>query len=362
MKILHIDTEKGWRGGQQQAAYLLETLYEKGYDTALICQPESAFETFCEDKNLPYFSINMKGEFDLIAAYQIARLCKKNHFDILHLHTAHAIAIGLLTKLFYSKIKLIAVRRVDFHVNKNWFSKFKYNNRLLDIIECVSDSVKNVLLEDGVPGQKLITIHDGVDLDRFRDVIPPPDLNTQFGIPPHNLVIGTIAALVGHKDCPNLLRAAKIVLDNVDNVAFCAVGDGPDKEKILSLADQLGLGDRFIFTGFQKEVGKFLKIFDIFVLASKLEGLGTSILDAQTIGLPVVACRTGGIPEIIIHNQNGLLVPPQNEKALADALLLLLHDKKLCAKLSLNAIMTVKKFDIKDTIEKNIQLYRELLS
>ena len=120
MKILHIDTEKGWRGGQQQAAYLLQILHEKGYGTALICQPASAFEIFCKDKKLPHYSIKMKGEFDFIAAYRIARLCKKNHFDILHLHSAHALAIGLWSKFFYSKPKLICVRRVDFHINKNW--------------------------------------------------------------------------------------------------------------------------------------------------------------------------------------------------------------------------------------------------
>ena len=361
VKILHIDTEKSWRGGQQQAAYLLQALDDNGYQTALVCQPNSAFEKFCKDNNLPHFSIKMKGEIDFFAGYRIARLCKKNQFDILHLHSAHALAIGLWVKLFYSKLKLIGVRRVDFHISKNWFSKFKYENRWLDKIVCISDGVKRVLLGDGIPEQKLVTIHDGIDINRFNNVIPPDNFKQQLGIPKNHVLIGTIAAMVGHKDYPNLLRAAKIVLEKTNNVSFCAVGSGADEEKIFSLADQLKLGKRFVFAGFQNEVGKFLKIFDIFVLASKLEGLGTSILDAQAVGLPVVACRTGGIPEIIVHNQNGLLVPSQNETALAEALLQLIKNPSLRKKMGMTATTSVKKFDITNTVDQSVNLYKQIL-
>jgi len=361
IKVLHIDSETSWRGGQQQAAYLLEAMNEQGYCTSLVCQPKSAIEKYCQDKALPHVPIKMCGEIDFVAGVRIARICKKNNFNILHLHSGHALAIGLWAKFFYSKLKLIAVRRVDFHIKHNWLSQFKYKNKLLDKIVCISHGIEKVLIEDGIPGQKLVTIYSGIDIDKFVNSFPPIDFRDGLGVPQKNILVGTIAAMANHKDYPNLLKAAKIVVEQQNDVTFCAVGDGPEREKILSLADELGLKSKFIFTGFRGDIGKFLKTFDIFVLASKKEGMGTSILDAQAVGLPVIACETGGIPEIISHSKNGWLVPPKDEAKLAEAILLLVQDHQLRKRLGYNALKTVKDFDIRLTVEKNIRLYEEIL-
>ena len=167
--------------------------------------------------------------------------------------------------------------------------------------------------------------------------------------------------MVGHKDYPNFLKAAQLVLKQRENVTFCAVGDGKDRENILNSAEELGLNDRFYFPGFRKDIGQFLKSFDIFVMASKLEGLGTSILDAEAVGLPIVACNSGGIPETLSHNYNGLLVPSRNPEKLADAILQLCDDKKLRNEFGRNSLQNVKKFEIANTINKNIELYENLI-
>ncbi len=338
IRVLHIDSEKSWRGGQQQAAYLIEAMHNDGYRTALVGQPHSAIGDFCRTKGLPFFPLRMWGELDFIAGVRIARLCRKHGFNILHLHSSHALAIGLWAKLIYSKVKLIAVRRVDFHIQKNWLSRVKYTTYWVDRIVCISAAIRQVLLEDGVPAEKLVTIRSGIDIHKFDQITPPADFRNRWGIPPHHLLVGTIAAMVGHKDYPNLLNAAKIVIENQNNVTFCAVGDGPSKNSILELANRLALGKRFILTGFQKDIGNFLKSFDIFVMASKKEGLGTSLLDAQAVGLPIVACESGGIPEIIEHGHNGWLVPAQDEKALAEAIIKLISDESLKKKLGQNAL------------------------
>ena len=362
IKVLHIDTEKSWRGGQQQVAYLLEAMWSKGYQTALVCQPQSQIQKYCAEKQLPQLPIRMFGEADFIAGLRIAWLCRTKGYNMLHLHSGHALAIGLWAKLFFPKLKLIAVRRVDFHIKKNWFSQFKYKTRLLNKIIGISEAIKLVLIEDGIASDKIITIHSGVDIHKFDDIVPDRNLKQRYGIPADHLVIGTVAAMVGHKDYPNLLRAAKIVIDRQDNITFLALGDGPDKSNIFQLAQELTLGNRFVFVGFQKDIGQFLKLFDIFVLASHLEGLGTSLLDAKAVGLPVIACDTGGISEAIIHGKDGLLAPPKNEHALAEAILMLANDQQLGRKLGATALTTVKQFDIQNTVNKNLQLYQEILS
>jgi glycosyltransferase involved in cell wall biosynthesis len=174
--------------------------------------------------------------------------------------------------------------------------------------------------------------------------------------------VGTVAALVGHKDYPNLLQAAEIVIRENPEITFMAVGDGKDENLILALAKKLELGERFIFAGYQKNVGEFLKSFDIFVLASHMEGLGTSILDAQALGLPVVACRCGGIPEAVYDKINGRLVAPKNSEELASAILELATRPDLRQAYGKKARETVREFDISQTVKRNLNLYQSLLS
>ena len=362
VKVLHIDSEKNWRGGQQQVAYLHEALHKNEFTSTLVCQPDSSLEKYCLEHTLPYYPISMKGELDFFAGFKIALICRKKRYNILHLHSSHALATGLWAKLFFRKLKLIAVRRVDFHIKKNRFSQLKYHTNMVNNIVCISDAIRNVLISDGVLEDKLITIHSGINIHKFDQVKINKNFKTNLNIPEKNIIVGTIAALTNHKDYPNLLKAANIVLQKLNNVTFIALGDGPQKEKIHQFAKDLNLKNNFIFTGFRKDIGQFLKMFDIFVLASKLEGLGTAILDAQAVGLPIIACKTGGIPEAVIHNKNGLLVSPENEKQLAEAISKLIKHVDLRKKFGKNSLEFVKNFDIKKTIQKNINLYETILN
>jgi len=361
INVLHIDSERTWRGGQQQAAYLLETMHEKGYETALVCRPGSEFESYCLKKKLPHYSIRMRGEVDFFCGFQIARICKNHGYEILHLHSAHAISTGLWAKLFNRSLIRVGVRRVDFHIRNHAFSRFKYKTSMLDRLVCISKKIYEVALEDGIPEDKLRIIRSGVDLTKFDRDFRDPLFKKEFGIPDNHVVAGTVAAVTWHKDYPNLLKAAGKVLDSEDHITFIAVGSGPDEAKIHDLKNELGLGDRFIFTGFRSDVGRFLKNFDMFVHASKMEGLGTSILDAQGAGLPVIGSYAGGIPEIIQHRKNGLLVPVGNPAALADAIVELVNDETLRNMLGKNGRETVEEFSIAHTIEHNLDLYREIM-
>lgn len=359
IKVLHIDTEKGWRGGQQQAAYLFENMHKQNFKTALICQPNSKFEAWAKALILPFYAIKMRNEADIIAAFKIAKICKKEQFNILHLHSGHAMAIGMLVKLFYKKIKLIGVKRVDFALKNNFFSKLKHNK--MDTVVCISNKIRQVMLDCKIAERKLHVIHSGVDTIRYKGFTTSSDYKKNLGINPEHILIGTIAALVGHKDYPNLLKAAEIVINETDNISFLAAGNGKNEQEIKQLASNLNLKNRFVFAGYRKDIGNLLSCFDIFVLASKMEGLGTSILDAQSAGTPVIATNAGGIPEIVLNNKTGLLVNKKNPKALAKAIITLSNDEILQQKLKNSALEFVEGFSIKNTVQKNISLYLKLL-
>jgi len=362
IRVLHIDSELKWGGGQQQALYLFEGMLNKGYYVAFVCRPKSELKKYFEKHKLPYFEFKMSSEIDFLSSYKIASFCKKNNINILYLHSAGAHAIGLMAKVFYSKLKIIVVRRVSNDIRKNYLSQLKYKSSLVNTFVCISNDIREVLLKNGVSKEKLKVIHDGIDLNKFTSLKPNSNLRKELKIPEDDIVIGTIAALEGAKDYPNLLNAAKIVTEKVDNVSFIAVGDGRDRSKIKELHAKLNLGKKFIFTGFQNDVGKYLLLFDVFVLASKKEGLGTSILDAQSLGLPVIATKTGGIPEVVKHNTNGILVNAQSPQELASAVIDLADNKEKREQLGRNGKESVKDFDINLNIKKHIDLTKSLLN
>ncbi len=359
-RILHIDTEKGWRGGQQQAAYLFTGLLAQGFHTTLVCQPNSKFSQYCHANKLPHYNISMHSEADIVAVLKIVQICKREKFNILHLHSSHAMGIGALVKVFLPSVILIGVKRVDFRIKQNIFSKLKY--KYLDKVVCISEAIQRIVIDCGIPPAKTSFIHSGVKLDKFAGVTPGNYLIKKYQLPTKQIIIGTVAALVGHKDYPNLIAAAQAVLTTHDNVTFIAVGDGHLAPQIRTLLAEHQLTDKFILAGYQTNVGDYLKNFDIFVLASKMEGLGTSLLDAQAAGIPVVGTDTGGIPEIIKNHQNGLLVPHENPPALAAALNQLISDEKLCRELAKNARKSVQKFSIDKTVARNIELYNTLIT
>jgi len=395
MNICHIDTGKSWRGGQQQAFYLHRYLCENKYKSIMICKKNSAMAQKCQSDNLPHKCLPLANEIDIYSAFQIARL----HSDILHLHDAHALSIGLLAKLFFRRQKLIATRRVDFPL-KNFFSSLKYKNKMLDKIVCVSQNVYNTLLSDGIPEKKLRLIHSGIDTQRYAvgNANLGVDLYTVHNIPRDHLIIGTIAAFAGHKDYPTLLRAAHIVgtafmpsetvgtafmpsetvgtafmpsetvgagfqparHHSFPKITFIALGDGPEKQSIEKLHSDLELGNSFILAGFKENVADYLHWFDIFVLSSKMEGLGTAVLDAMSARKAIVACASGGIPEMIQHEHNGLLAEKENPADLAEKILRLASDEGLRESLARQAEIDVQKFSIQQTTEKNITLYCEI--
>ena len=362
LNILHLDTEKYWRGGQQQVYYLHKALIAKGIKSILVCKKSSELSIICKNESLPFIEINIFGELDIFAAHKISKYCKKNNIDIIQAHSAHALSIAILTKYLYPFPKLIGVRRVDFPIEKNLFSRLKYNTRKISKIVAISDFIRKVLIQDGIDENKIVTIRSGTDIYKYDKVLPDNNFRERYGIEENNTILGTVAAFAGHKDYPNLLNAFKIVKEEIKNTKLVCVGDGPLFEEMKNIAAEPKVNNDVIFLGFRNDIGQLLKVFDIFILASKKEGLGTSLIDALAVGLPIVATRSGGIPELIDHNKNGILVESKNPQQLAENLIELIKNKEQQKLLSISAKESALKFSIEKTVEQNIELYKNLLS
>lgn len=353
MKIFHIDSEKTFRGGQQQILYLLEGLRELNVENILACPACSPlFNRAGKTKKIP---VAMRSEFDIFSAIKIAKTIRKEKPQIIHCHSAHALSIGIMSKKFSgARAHIVAARRVDFHIK----SRRKYF--LADRIIAVSQAVREVLRADGIPDEKIKVVYDGIDMERFAD-ISCDYLYREFEIG-KNQVIGNVAALTQQKDHFTLIRAIPYILKKNREVRFFIVGEGCLRRAVEKLSKKLGISEYIFFTGFREDVINFFPLFDIFVLTSRWEGLGTSILDAMASDVPVVATSVGGIPEIVKDGFNGLLVPSENYEHLAEKISLLIKNKNMREELSKKGKETVKRFGREKMVLGTRDVYKELIS
>ncbi len=360
LKVLHLDTGLQLRGGQQQALRLHQGLLERGIESGFVCLPDTQLRDFLARHELPHHCLAWRGEFDLQAAWKLASHAHHNGFTILHAHTSHAHSWALLAKLLRPGLKLVVTRRVAFEPGVNPLSRLKYRIRALDRIIAVSQDIRQVLQRAGVADSRISVIHSGIDTARYASLQADPAFRTRWQIPSDAVLVGTAAAFTKEKDYPNFLRAASLALQKDPRLYFMAVGEGPQLERIKELARDLGLGERTAFTGFQSDLRQFYAVWDIFVLASKREGLNNAVMEAMSAGLPVIATQVGGMPELIQTGVDGLLVPPYNSEALADAIVSLAGNPALRKEFGASASAQARDFDQNLMVERNLALYREL--
>lgn len=362
MRILHLDTEKSWRGGEQQLFYLVNGLSQRKIENGIVarCRGESAgrfAEAGFTVTAIPYF-----GEGDIFAVARVRRIIRQFKPDLLHAHTGHTVSLAVFAARAFS-LPVVITRRVDFLLSRNRISRWCY--RQVERIIAISRGVENSLLNSGIPQDKIRVVPSGIDFAVYGDK-PVPEaevsaLRKRLGIRPGELVVGTVAALAPHKDYPNLFRAARIVLRKFPEVHFLILGTGELAGELRHLTEELGIASRVIFAGFQPEILPWLAMLDIFVLSSYLEGMGTSILEAMARGKPVVATSVGGIPEVVLPEECGILVRPGNPEALAGGISRLLESAELRRQWGERARERARLFGNDKMVEGTREIYREVL-
>lgn len=355
MKIAHIDTERTWRGGEQQVFYLAQGLEKKGHQNLLVVRRGSALEERCVNQKWTMVPIRPFGELDFINAHFLNRLFKKEKVDVVHAHTGHAVAIAAFAT-FGTQIPIVATRRVDFPLSDNFFSKIKH--RRVSRFIAISEKVNQVLIESGIPESKIRLVKSGVDFNRFQNVKKVD--RRELGVNDDSIIIGQVAALAPHKDQETLLRAFHLLLKKNPKVVLVLIGDGDKKEFLKKLVVDLDIQNKVHFLGFKENSISYLASFDIFCLSSNAEGLGTSILDAMGVRVPVVATRAGGISEIIQDGVTGYLSAPSDPAELSRILEKAVLDQGK-AKIIENAFKKAQEFDIQNTINGTESVYKEIL-
>ncbi|MGQ0553187.1 MAG: glycosyltransferase [Planctomycetota bacterium] len=366
MNVLHVNTERGWRGGEQQTLYLMRGLAAAGVRQELLCAQGGVLATRARESGLTVWERPLRGELDLPAMTAIARRIRAQAVDLVHMHTSHAHTLGVAGAVLSRRRPATVVsRRVDFSIHKRRlfdFSRAKYTLGV-DRILCVSEAIRGVLLADGLRPERLAVVHSGIDLSRFVDVPDrAADYRREFSVPAGAPVIGNVAHCAGHKGQRWLVAAMPAVLAACPEARAVIVGEGELLEDLRAQAASLGLSARVHFPGFRSDIPALLRWFDVFCFPSVQEGLGTTVLDALALARPVVATTAGGIPEMIESGRHGLLVPPGQAEPLAQALVALLRDRAGAAALGrAGQARVVAEFSVEQTVRRTLAEYRRLL-
>jgi glycosyltransferase involved in cell wall biosynthesis len=369
IRVLMVDSEETWRGGQAQVDLLMRGLRDRGFDVALAAPPTSVIARKIEELGFTVFPLPTSGGLDLSAVFRLRRLLGNHPFDIVHCHSSHAHGIAWLALAARRGLtgaggrgpRLLVSRRVDFPVGARgtWGAKYRWG---VDRYVAVSTGVRKVLVDCGVREERVDVVPDGIDLAKFLEVGDPRYLTEEFGLSPEHTVVGNVAALAPHKSQVDFIRAAKIIRKEIPRARFFVVGEGELRPKLEALVEESGLQGDVVLTGFRRDVLELLSLFDCFVLSSYLEGLCTSIMDAHAMGVPVVATRTGGVPDLVLDGETGLLVPPRNPELLAAAVVRMLRDDTLRARCIQRAREQARTYDYTRMVEGTIEAYRRVVA
>jgi glycosyltransferase involved in cell wall biosynthesis len=203
-------------------------------------------------------------------------------------------------------------------------------------------------------------VNEGIDLERV-DAAPPGNLHEELWLPRHAPIVGNVAALVPHKGQRHLIDAAAIVVRQIPDARFVIAGEGELRHALERQIRDRHLEKHVILLGFRPDVLSLHKVFDVFVMSSVTEGLGTSLLDAMACGKPVVATEAGGIPEVVEDGLTGLLVPVRDPEAMAAAIIRLLHDAGLRRQMGEAAILSVReRFSVERMVLDTLRVYQRV--
>jgi L-malate glycosyltransferase len=347
--VVHVASGREWRGGQRQVWLLARELQRAGLGNQVVVTgagTELAARLRSDDVRVG--EAGWHSGLDPRVLLAVLRQVRAGA-ALLHAHDAHAVTLAGLIALL-TGVPLVATRRVDFHLRRPGLWR-----RAARII-AISSAVADVLTDDGVDPARIQVIHSGVDLEAARRA-EPLNLRSQLGLGLETQLACTVGALVPHKDHATLLHAARLLAGSFPALHWVIAGDGELRPVLDWLAAELGVADRVHFLGHVSQPLRVIAAADVFVMSSREEGLGTSVLDAMARGIPVASTSAGGLPEML-HEGAGILVPPRSPDALAGAVRRILCDPDLRQRLIAQASRSVESFSAERMASEVLTVYR----
>jgi len=345
LKILQVNTEKTWRGGERQTFYNIQGFLQQGHEVELVCRKDFPLHHKAKELDINIHPVS-NGLQAILYLIKHAR-----YMDVVHAQTASAQMYGVISSLAH-KTPIVYTRRVDF-VPSGFFTRLKYNRT--DKLIAISSAIKTILENFG---QTNITL--------IPDIAHPKELNKDrasklihFRGWHNKKIIASIAALVPHKDPITMVKAIYHLSQMRDDFMFLHFGEGELQHEVEREIADLNVNRWYHLMGQVDNVEDFFSIFDVFVMSSQEEGLGSSVLDAFQYKVPVVSTNAGGLQEVV--EGNGLLCEIKDAKALALSINEILNDSDLKTAITENAFETVrKKYSLETITNQYLEVFESI--
>jgi glycosyltransferase involved in cell wall biosynthesis len=361
VKVAHLDTGRGWRGGQNQVALLVRGLARRGV-ASVVLAPRGPLLERAAALGATVHPWAPRGDLDAAALLHARALLARERPDVVHLHDARAHALGAPAARLARVRAVVASRRMALPPRRGAWSRLKY--RLpVDRWLCVSAAARRGLLDAGVPEARAVVVPSGIDVDAFRAAAEPPaDVHALAGIPRGVPLLATVGALTAEKGHALLLDVATRLTRLGVRMAMVWIGEGPERAALERARAACGLEAGVRLLGHRADVAALLAPCALLLVASRHEGFCGAAVEAQAVGLPVVACAVGGVPDVVADGVTGLLVPPADAGAMAAGVAALLQDPERRQRMAQSGPGQAARFSADLMAERTFRNYQELLA
>ena len=359
MKVLHVEAGRYLYGGAQQVVWLNEGLTRRGAENVLVCPTGSDIATAVEG-NARVHAIKMSGDLDVGVLPRLMRILLVEKPDLIHIHSRRGADVygGLAAR--FMGIPAILSRRVD-NKESRLLSPLKY--ALYSRVVVISKAIGSVLVSDGVDASKIETVRSAVNADAYSTEVDNRWFEAEFSLPSNAKTLGVIAQLIPRKGHKYLLNILPQLLEAHPQLQVLIFGQGPLAMELTSRVAQAEFEGRVKMAGFRDDLHRVFPNLYAVVHPAEREGLGVALLQASASGVPVVAARAGGIPEIVLDNVNGITFDVADEAGLYGALDTLLSNQELRDTLGEGGShLAHSEFSIDAMVEGNLKVYQSVLS
>lgn len=332
LRVLHLDSGREWRGGQRQVYLLARGQREQGHEPLVIAAPDSPLLRRLRSAGIAVSSVRMRGDWDLAAARRVRAVLRTWNADVVHAHDARAHAIALASLIGRRTLPLVVTRRVPFIPR----GRLKYGRRVARFI-AISNAVRDALVAGSVDTSRIDLVYSGVPRP---NVLQPRDWRAECRWPADSVVCGIVGAMTAEKGVATLEAiGAKLPEQTRARIRLVLLGG--------QAAGSRAVGGMEAFrAGFVDEIHGAMAGLDVLLHPSSAEGLGTAVIDAMALGVPPVAFRVGGLPELIEDGRSGILVPALDTAAFAAATDRLVRDADLRHTLAANGPARATEFSV----------------
>ena len=358
MRVLHVEGGRHLYGGSIQVLHLVKGLAARGHDNLLAC-PKGCDLALAAAPYADVHGLAMRGDADASIAWRLRRLIRQTGPDLVHLHSRIGADTwgGVAARL--ARVPVIHTRRVD-NPEPRWLVALKY--RLHDRVIAISEGIGRVLLSEGLPAQKLRVVRSAVDWERYARPCARPEVAARLGVPADALLVGVVAQLIHRKGHRVFIDALPPLAAAHPDLRVVFFGQGPMESELRKAIAAAGLAAVVTLAGFRDDLEEILPCLDLLVHPATMEGLGVSLLQAASAAVPIVASRAGGIPEAVREGENGVLVPPDDARALGAAVAALLADPERRRALgSGGRALMAREFSVDAMVDGNLKVYQELV-